>query len=177
MQTTGNAVLVNRKAGLVPRLIAALPPICDVKRGMLLWSFAMIMTCQAGIWFFMGGISGKSMQLSAIFFLGGLLAWPFGVYGARILGLGGSTFARFAASFFSLTATTMAATALIFSQQYRSFYAQWHFPILSRIGMHQFVETSASAVFQFLILGVRLYFPLGIVFFILASLWLARRMR
>jgi hypothetical protein len=159
------------------RIIRALPPICDVRRGALIWAIAMALSCWAGFWFFYDGISGKKATLEALFFMAGLVAWPFGLFGARLLALGKGALARFAASFASLFIMTVGFTALFFSQQYRSFYAQWHQPILSRIGIHQFVDTSASAVAQFLALGVRLYFPLGLVIFILASLWLMRRMR
>lgn len=159
------------------RLVRALPPICDVRRGALVWALAMLASSLAGIWFFEGGISGKKALLGAIFFVAGLVAWPFALFFARLIALGCGAAWRFAASFISLFGMSAGFTALIFSQQYRSYYAQWHHPFLSRMGMNQFVETSASAVYQFLVLGIRLYFPLGIVFFLLASLWLMRCMR
>lgn len=164
-------------AGKQNRLIRALPPFCDVRRGALVWSVAMLITVIVGQWFYYRGISGKENELTAIYFLGGLLAWPFALYFARLFALGFGPVTRFIFAMLSLAGCTLAMTAFIFSQQFRLIFADTHMPITTRIGFYQFAETSASGVFQFLVVGLRLYFPLGILSLLLASLWLARRMR
>jgi hypothetical protein len=60
---------------------------------------------------------------------------------------------------------------------YRSFYSRWHAPFGSVIWMFQFVFTGASAVYQFAVLGSRLFMPLGLLFLVATSLYLAKRMR
>ena len=71
----------------------------------------------------------------------------------------------------------MAMTAFLFALDYRVFYARWHAPTGSLIWMFQFAFTSASAVYQFGVLGSRLFLPLGLIWLPGASLYLARRMR
>ena len=44
---------------------------------------------------------------------------------------------------------------------YRLFYARWHAPFGTRTWVYQFTFTSASAVYQFIVMGIRLYLPLG----------------
>jgi hypothetical protein len=59
---------------------------------------------------------------------------------------------------------------------YRLFYAQWHRPFGTRIWAYQFIFTSAGAVYQFLVMGLRLYLPVGLPILAGTSLWLARSM-
>ncbi len=158
-------------------LLIALPPICDIRRGMLVWALAMMASSTVGLWLSFRGVSGKEAGVNVVFFLGGLIAWPFALYLARLLALGRAYLVRLAAALFSLTSVTIAVTGIVFSQQYRAFYAQWHEAFATRIWAHQFLETSASGGFQFLLFGLKFYFPLGILFLFVASLWLAKRMR
>ncbi|SIT52706.1 conserved hypothetical protein [Mesorhizobium prunaredense] len=41
----------------------------------------------------------------------------------------------------------------------------------------QFVHTMATALYQFIVLGIRLYFPLGFIALALAKIWFARQQR
>ncbi len=165
----GNAILY--------RLQRALPPLCDVKRGALVWSIAMLAASLAGQWVYFAGISGKETALAAIYFVGGLFSWPFALFFARLVAIGASAPIRYGAALFSLAGCTLAMTAFVFSQQFRLKFSAWHEPIYTNTGMHQFVETTLSGVYQFAVVGSRLYFPVGIVCLFLAALWLGRRMR
>jgi hypothetical protein len=115
--------------------------------------------------------------LVILFFLGSLLSWLVALPLIWFSGLGRRPETRFAASFLLLTLATVTVLAVLFALQYRLFYSQWHEPFGSRIWMFQFIFTSASAVYQFSVLGTRLLLPFGIVLIFGASLWLARRMR
>ena len=46
-----------------------------------------------------------------------------------------------------------------------------------RIWFLQFTHTIAAALYQFAVLGLRLFFPFGFVALFVASFWFARRVR
>jgi hypothetical protein len=115
-------------------------------------------------------------KILLIFFAGGLLAWIVVLPMARLLTRRRSAETRFAAHFALLSLGTIAATAFLFAMDYRLFYAQWHQPFGTRIWAYQFVFTSAGAAYQFLVMGLRLYLPVGLPILAGASLWLARSM-
>ena len=76
-----------------------------------------------------------------------------------------------------LATATVAVTSGLFAIQYRSFYAQWHEHAFTRIWILQFLFTSASAVYQFLVIGLRYYFPLGMPLLLGAAAILVRSVR
>jgi hypothetical protein len=124
------------------------------------------------------GLQADSIvALLLVYFLGGALAWPFALKAARICGAGKPVESRFAACLLCLSIATMAMTAFTFAIDYRIFYARWHAPFGSIIWMFQFAYTGASAVYQFGVLGSRLFLPLGLIWLPAASLYLARQMR
>jgi len=83
--------------------------------------------------------------------------------------------AAFAAAFLCLTVFTIAVTSMIFALILRNFYAQWHGDPLSKLWLVQFAFTTASALYQFAVMGIRLYLPLGVMFLFGASWLLANR--
>lgn len=111
-----------------------------------------------------------------IYFAGGFAAWPFVLPVARALSRRRSVETRFAAHFALLGLGTIAMTAFLFGMDYRQFYAQWHQPFGTRIWAYQFVVTLAGATYQFLVMGLGLYLPVGLPILAGASLWLARTM-
>lgn len=118
------------------------------------------------------------IRVVAVFYaLGGALAFPFGLFLARLVSAGMRRETAFAAMLLSLAVATMAVTAGLFSLQYRSYYAQWHADAFTRIWFLQFVFTVAAALYQFAVLGLRLYFPIGFVALLAVSAWFARRAR
>ena len=118
---------------------------------------------------------GKIRSVVVLFALGGAVAFPFGIFLARLVSLGRQAETAFAAAFLALTVTTLAATAGLFGLQYREYYAQWHADAFTWIWFLQFTHTLAAALYQFAVLGLRLYFPLGFVALLAASLAFARR--
>lgn len=115
-------------------------------------------------------------KLLLIYFVGGLFAWPIALPLARLLTRRRRTETRFAAHFVLLSLGTIAMTAFFFAMEYRLFYAQWHQPFGTRIWVFQFVFTSIGAAYQFLVMGLRLYLPVGLPLLAGASLWLALSM-
>ena len=66
-------------------------------------------------------------------------------------------------------------TSAIFAVIFRQYYAQWHGDPFTRIWLVQLVFTTASALYQFAVLGIRLYLPVGVIFLFAASWLLADR--
>lgn len=116
-------------------------------------------------------------DLLLLYFAGGVLGWLAALPVIHRAAHGRAVEARFAAALLFLTLSTIAALALLFALQYRMFYAQWHAPFATRVWMLQFLFTSASAVYQFGVLGLRLMLPAAVVVFPLAAFILARRLR
>jgi len=113
----------------------------------------------------------------ALFSLGGALAFPLGLVGARLVSLGRPAQPAFAAALISFTVATIAMTAGLYALQYRSYYAQWHEPAFSVTWCFQLVFTSLAALYQVAVLGLRLYFPVGFVALLALSAWFARHAR
>ncbi|MCI5075445.1 hypothetical protein [Oricola sp.] len=120
-------------------------------------------------------IDGRVFALLAVYFAGGfagcLLAWPFILWVRNRSSLTVSiVFAAFA-----LTGFTLASTAAVLALDYRAYYAQWHSEVLSKVWLYQQVFTALGSTYQFAVIGIRLYWPLGVVALVPASWWLARR--
>lgn len=164
-------------SGLSARLRAARPHGGEWIIGAVVWGVAMALCICASLTLNQRLPEAHLPRLLLVYFVGGMLAWLVSLPLIRFCAVGRTTETRFAASFLFLTIGTTAATALIFALQYRLFYAQWHAPFGTRIWAFQFVFTSASAVYQFAVLGLRLYLPLGLLFLTGASVLLTHRSR
>jgi hypothetical protein len=112
-----------------------------------------------------------------LFAVGGALAFAPGLFAARLLSLGRGPEVAFAAAFVCLLASTVGVTSFVFGLQFRLYFADWHEPVTSHLGLNEFVFTVAAGAIQFFILGVRLYFPFGFAALLLFSLWFARQAR
>ena len=156
---------------------AAWPPYPDLIAGALLWGMQMLASAMLGLYLRNGLQTSRLAEVAALYFTGGLLAWPFALPVARFLAYNRPPEARFAAFFVTLTAATILMTAFLFAMEYRIFYSRWHAPFGSIMWAFQFVFTGASAVYQFLVIGLRLFLPLGLVCLAASSYHLAKRMR
>jgi hypothetical protein len=159
------------------RLRAALPPLKEFAIGSLVWGAMMALSALLALGLRNGLQTDSLSELLAVYGLGGLFAWPFMIPLARVLAFGRAIETRFAAFFLALSVGTMAMTAFLFAMDYRIFYSRWHAPFGSEIWVFQFLFTGASAVYQFAVLGSRLFMPLGLLFLAATSLYLAKRMR
>ena len=119
----------------------------------------------------------KIRFVAFLFSAGGALAFPVGLFAARLVSLERHWEVALAAAFVCLLAATITFTGGLFALQYRSYYAEWHEPTFSLTWALQFVFTMLTALYQFVVLGIRLYFPLGFIALALASVWFARRQR
>jgi hypothetical protein len=119
----------------------------------------------------------KFAVVVALFAIGGAAAFPASYFVASFLSVGRGREAAFAAMFACLMAATVGLTACLFAFVYRLYYAQWHAPAFTYIWTLELVFTAAAAIYQFAVLGVRLYFPIGFMALFAASFWFARQSR
>ncbi|WP_429815447.1 hypothetical protein [Ensifer sp. B1-9] len=175
---------VEAKADLVPRgalqrgrLAQSLPTMRELVIGAPLWGAAMVLSAWFGLWLRERALTFHLSELLLIFGSGALLAWAPSLLLARLAALGRRAETRFAAYLFFLSLGTVAMTAMLYALDYRQFYTQWHAPAGSRIWFFQFAFTSLIAFYQFLVLGLRLYLPLGGAILVGVSLWLAKGRR
>lgn len=145
--------------------------------GALVWGLLMTTCALASLFMHERWQTFHLQKLLLLYFAGGVAAWPFVLPLARLLTRRRAAETRFAAHFVLLGVGTIAMTAFLFAMQYRLFYAQWHQPFGTRIWAYQFVFTSAGAVYQFAVMGLSLYLPVGLPLLAGASLWLAKTMR
>lgn len=142
-----------------------------------LWGALMTLSLYASLQLSVAGLTFHLPALAVLFFAGGTLAFPLAVLAMRFLAAGKPAETRFAAALLCLGGLTVVLTALIFAIVYRNFYAQWHGEVFTRIWAAQLVVTIAAALYQFAVIGLRAYLPLGLVFLVAASLWLAKTTR
>jgi hypothetical protein len=167
----------DRPSWLAGALSRALPPLLPTLAGMLFWGIAMGASALLMLVLENWETPQKIRTVTALFALGGAVAFPLGLILARFLSYRRRRETAFAAAFLSLAFATVGVTAGLFALQYRDYYAQWHADTFTRIWFLQFAYTIAAALYQFSVLGLRLFFPLGFIALIAASLWFARRAR
>ncbi|MCB1425472.1 MAG: hypothetical protein R3D65_12365 [Zhengella sp.] len=144
--------------------------------GTAAWALALAASAAAGL--AMHGWSWPDMQPAVLlFFCGGFLAFPLAVWLAGFLDawLAFRPGQRFASVFILLGMGSVALTALIFSQVFRHYFSGFHGPFGSKLWLIQTIFTSAAAIYHFLVMGLRLFLPLGLPALLLAALLLARR--
>ena len=117
----------------------------------------------------------KIRTVTALFALGGAAAFPLGLILARFLSYRRQHETAFAVAFLSLAFATVCITAGLFALQYRDYYSQWHADTFTLIWFLQFTHTIAAALYQFAVLGLRLFFPFGFAALLVVSFWFARR--
>lgn len=162
-------------AALRSRLRAALPAPGVALAGSALW--AANMGASALLWLLRADWqTGANMrEVVLLFALGGLLAFAPGLWLARLAS--GDRTRRdtaFATGFVFLAAATVGITAGLYGLLYRQYYAEWHAPAFTVVWAIQFAFTVGGALYQFAVLGVRMYFPLGFAALVLAALWFSR---
>jgi hypothetical protein len=97
-----------------------------------------------------------------LFAFGGLLAYAPAILITRQLARS-RVETRFCAMMVLLAGATIAITAFLFGYRYRLYYSEWHEPAFTIGWTFQYVFTIATACYHFLVLGLRMYLPLGFV--------------
>jgi hypothetical protein len=117
------------------------------------------------------GFASNTDKLVLIFGLGSLLAYPLARALLYFMPDKWQTTQRFAAAFIVLCGATVGVTAMLFAYQFQEYYSQWHDDHLSKRLLFETVFTILSACYQFLVLALRNYFPIGLIGLLVAS-WL-----
>ena len=108
---------------------------------------------------------------------GAMMAFPVAMFLAEAIAREKRPTQRFAAAFLSLATATIGLTAALLAMDYRAYYAHSHEEAFSRLWVLQIIGTALSALYQFAVIGLRLYFPLGFIGLFAASAWFAARAR
>ncbi len=108
-------------------------------------------------------LSERTLAVVLIFFAGSLTG---AIFARGFAGLATrwhqQLSARFAAMFIGLSCGTVGMTALIHFFHFRSYYAQWHSPPLTKYWFFETLMTGASAAYIFTVEGMQLLLPWGL---------------
>jgi hypothetical protein len=172
---------IPNKPALPGRLFAhlrmSLPPLVTTIVGAACWATVMAASASAGVWANGWQTAGKLTDVATLYASGAAIAFPLGLVLARFVSLGRSAETAFAAAFLGFSLSTVGVTAILFAFDYRQYYVAWHDEPLTLTWAVQFAFTTANALIQFAVLGLRLFFPIGFIALIAASLWFARSPR
>lgn len=137
----------------------------------------MALSLYVGLQLRIGAQTSHMAVLIGLYFAGGAIAYPLAVMGVGAIARNKRAEARFSAAFLCLGGLTIGFTALLFAIAFRSFYAQWHGDFATGPWAYQLAFTLASALYQFAVIGVLNFLPIGLVFLVAASLRLAKSTR
>ncbi len=134
-----------------------------------LWAAAMMLSAAISLYMLERVVERKSELLVTFFGLGGLIAFLIVTLLFRWVPGRWRKGQRFAAAFIGLSLATIGITALIFALHFRAYFAEWHDDHLSIRLAFETTFTIAAAIYQFLVLGLRLYLPLAVIALLGAS--------
>lgn len=145
--------------------------------GSLAWALAMAASFQLSVHLFGRATSSHDLALTLIYAAGGLIGWLIALPLIHVVEKRGGPQTVLAAWLLLLGVVTVGAISGIYALQYRTFYAHWHAPFPSRIWVYQQIFTTASALYQFAVLGLRHLLPTGLAMLLVLSMVMARRSR
>ncbi|MGH6762861.1 MAG: hypothetical protein ACRECW_14875 [Phyllobacterium sp.] len=108
----------------------------------------------------------------ALYFIGGLLAWPLAVFMLKFTAPHRSRETAFTSAFIFFSLSTIATTTALFIVQFQMFRMSLHdhHTLLNA----KTVWSVAMTVYQFAVIGMRLYLPFGLFVVLGASWWYAK---
>ncbi len=159
---------------MLPRLTNALPDWHTSFFGSLFWSVLMASSAGTALWLNQRTTGPAILTLVMLFGSGGLAAFVPSITIANFFRLSDRK-RRFAAAFVSLTICTVGLTALFYALHFRFYFSQWHADPFTTRWAFEFAFTIAAALYQFAVLGLRLFFPVGLIALFLTACWYAIR--
>ncbi len=145
--------------------------------GALGWSLAISVSFLLSTHVFGRATGSHDLMLTAIYAGGGLVGWLVALPLIHVFTQGREPQTILAGWVLFLGIVTIGATAGLYALQYRYFYAHWHAPFPSRIWVYQLIYTTAVALYQFAVLGVRHLLPAGLAMLLAVGMVMARRSR
>ncbi|MDB5522884.1 MAG: hypothetical protein JWM58_647 [Rhizobium sp.] len=153
----------------------SIPAPATVIFGSAAWGICMAIAAVIGLYWRDGLIIHSRLAVISLFFYGPAVGFAPGLMLAEWLCGRAGRITRFVVGTIILTLATHTATATIFALQYRMFYAHWHAEFPSITWCFQFAFTSASALYQFTVDSMYVYFPIAPLLFLALGFWFARR--
>jgi hypothetical protein len=140
------------------------------------WGALMALSAYVALVFNLDRQSGGQVSaIIAIYFAGGFIAF-LAVYPVFLaLSRRSGPVTRLGLALVLLALFTLGATAGVLALQYRTYYAEWHESIFSRIWFWQQFYTALGSTYQYAVIGTRLYWPLAPIFLLATSWWLSRK--
>jgi hypothetical protein len=146
---------------LTVSLFGALPSLRVALIGSIIWCAAITLSVWFNSRFMAWGVEAQRLEVLLIMAIGALLGFVPGVAAANLIAAHRRQSQLMAALLIGLTLATIGATAFVYLLQYRAYYAIWHDHAGSHDWYWQQFFTTASAFYQFAVLGTRLYLPWG----------------
>jgi hypothetical protein len=156
-------------------LRGALPPLHIALTGSLLWCAAISACVWLNARFAAWEMTAQRVEVLQVMAAGAFLGFAPGVTLANLIAGRKRQSQHMAALLIGLTLSTLGFTALVYLFQYRAYYSIWHDSIGSNDWYWQQFFTTAAAVYQFAVLGTRLYLPFGPPLLIGAAYILSRK--
>lgn len=141
----------------------------------LAWGLAMAASAWIGLHWREWESGERIGDVAFLFFACGLAGFPLAMVPAQLLARGWSPERRFALAIIGLATTTIGLTALAYAIQYRLYYSEWHDHAFTIRWIFEVGFTTLAAIYQFAVMGMRLFLPVGLVALLVAGLWFARR--
>lgn len=142
--------------------------------GALLWALVIAASVWVELtWQSAYGFRSQKIEVTLLYAAGALLAFPPALFCGRFVSAKPGAW-RMIAIAGLLTVATLGFTALVLALEYRMYYAEWHAPAFSKLWFWQQLFTTAGAVAQFAVIGVRFYFPFVPIALVATALWANR---
>lgn len=111
-------------------------------------------------------------RIILFYFVGGLIAWPVAVFLLKFTSPHRSRETAFTSAFVFFSLSTIAATTALFIIQFQMF--RLSLPDHDTLLEAKTVWSIAMTVYQFAVIGMRLYLPFGLFVALAASWWYAK---
>lgn len=152
---------------------AALPSASASFTGAVLWGLVTSASALINLLLAEWTTPAQVREISLLFLVGGAMAFPVALYLARLFALRRGREVAFASMFVSLLTATIAFTSGLHAMFYW-LVGERHAGAFTYFWFSDLAFTVAAALYQFAVIGIRLYFPIGFVALVLTCFWFAR---
>lgn len=144
---------------------------------MMLWASVMGFSAAVALYLRTEWITGHLAAVVAIATAGGAIAYAPSLVVLRLVATNGRPVFCFVSALLLFGTVTVGTTAMLYALVYRQFFAAWHGDTFTVLWLYQFVFTVLTALYQFAVLGLALYWPVGVVALVALAVHEARRAR
>lgn len=156
-------------------MAGAAPEIAPLRKrvlvGSIIWATIMAASSAIVLYLWHWQSVEQLRLLSALYFAGGLMAWPTALYLLDRTRPHRSAETAFAAALIVFSLSTIGITLLLFILEFRLNHASFQ---PDELFQTKTLWSIATTIFQFAVIGMRLYLPFGLVALLAASWWYTR---